>query len=245
MAKIEMDISEYESMKEYKKLLEDSLKNEKELSSKIILLEKEKNKALEDSKMKVIKISKSESTQHLLYRKDIKEIIPIIFRSLNLPTDTQFIRERIGIDINSGYIDSLFEMCFSKITSHSVPVADSYETVGLDEIKNELKTILKAELDEEVASKLGFFDSLQKTNNELYSKIDELKREVYVLTKDSGLVIAQNNRLTEDNNGLNKENDSLVCYANAVNILLNHKFNPFNAYYKIKKVKEYIKSVIS
>jgi len=59
MAKIEMDISEYDIMRENKKLLEDSILKQKELQSQINLLTQEKIKALEDAKMKVIKISKS------------------------------------------------------------------------------------------------------------------------------------------------------------------------------------------
>ena len=72
MAKIEMDISEYEIMKENKKLLEDSLNKERELQKQVEQLTKDKIKALEDAKMKVVKITKSEVTEHLL-RKRVDE----------------------------------------------------------------------------------------------------------------------------------------------------------------------------
>lgn len=61
-----MDISEYEIMKENKKLFEDSLNKERELQKQIEQLTKDKINALEDAKMKVVKISKSEVTEHLL-----------------------------------------------------------------------------------------------------------------------------------------------------------------------------------
>ena len=56
MAKIEMDISEYEAMKENKRLLEDSLKNERGLQEQIKKLSEEKTKALEDAKMKALEL---------------------------------------------------------------------------------------------------------------------------------------------------------------------------------------------
>jgi hypothetical protein len=70
MAKIEMDISEYEIIMENKKLLEESIQRERSLNDKIEELNKEKIKALEDAKMKVIKIEKTEMTEWTLNLKD-------------------------------------------------------------------------------------------------------------------------------------------------------------------------------
>lgn len=52
MAKITMDTSEYEALKENKTLLEKSLENERKLQEQITKLSDEKIKALEDAKMK-------------------------------------------------------------------------------------------------------------------------------------------------------------------------------------------------
>ena len=69
MAEIKMDISEYEIMKENKKLLENSLEKERELQKQIKKLTDEKVKALADAKMKVVKISRTEVTEHLMRKR--------------------------------------------------------------------------------------------------------------------------------------------------------------------------------
>ncbi len=69
MAEIKMDISEYEIMKENKKLLENSLEKERELQEQIKKLNDEKTKVLENAKMKVVKISRTEITEHLMRKR--------------------------------------------------------------------------------------------------------------------------------------------------------------------------------
>ena len=66
MATITMDTSEYEVLMDKMNLLEKSLEREKELQDKISELKDENIKALENSKMKVVKITKTERFEHLL-----------------------------------------------------------------------------------------------------------------------------------------------------------------------------------
>ena len=96
MAKIEMDISEYEAMKENKKLLENSLEKERGLQEQIKKLTDEKTKALEDAKMKVVKISKSEVTEHLFRKKEDGVVHPDIESVLILKQCNKVVVENTG-----------------------------------------------------------------------------------------------------------------------------------------------------
>ena len=66
MAEIKMDVTEYELMKDKARLLEESLKREKELNGQIAKLKDEKIQALEDAKYKVVTVTKTEHTEHTL-----------------------------------------------------------------------------------------------------------------------------------------------------------------------------------
>lgn len=183
MAKIEMDISEYEIMKENKKLLEMSLEKERGLQAQVELLTKEKIKALEDAKMKVVKVTKSVVTEHLLRKRDDNKIwmelwhlIGLDYRSL--PRLPEYI-----------HTDNLIHAFFEKATLFNQPI-EEITTHGLDEIKVEIRNDLKAQMDDETKSKI------QRAETAL-SKNDELLNENKALTKENGLLTEKNKKLTE------------------------------------------------
>jgi len=192
MAKIEMDISEYEIMKENKKLLEDSLNKERELQKQVEQLTKDKIKALEDAKMKVVKITKSEVTEHLL-RKRVDETY--VFREL---------LHVLGIDYRYSqhkpdfiHIDHLQNTFFEKVKSFSMPIEET-TTCGLDEIKVEIREELKAKMDDDIKCKI------QNAETAL-SKNDELLKENKTLSTDNNLFIEKNKKLTEQCDELTKK----------------------------------------
>ena len=193
MAKIEMDISEYEAMKENKRLLEDSLKNERGLQEEIKKLTDEKTKALEDAKMKVVKISKTEVTEHVLAKRDIHAMLPDICRYLGIDF-YQIPHHRLqGIQSANYLIDSMFE----KITSRSYPT-EEVTTHGLDEISVEIRNDLKSKMDSETREKLEDAKHIFSRNNKLLKENKKLLDE-----KDSVLDI--NNGLSEECKCLNEE----------------------------------------
>ncbi len=144
MAKIEMDISEYEVMKENRKLLENSLEKERGLQEQIKKLNDEKTKALEDAKMKVVKISKTEVTERLLRKKEDTYIWRELFNLLGLDYRTL---PKIPDYIHT---DHLIKVFFERATSHSTPCEET-TTHGLDEIKAEIRSDLKSKMDKEIA----------------------------------------------------------------------------------------------
>lgn len=191
MAKIEMDISEYEAMKENKKLLENSLEKERGLQEQIKKLTDEKTKALEDAKMKVVKISKTEVTEHLLRKREDTHIwrelwylMGIDYRQL--PKMPEFI-----------HTDHLAKVFFEKATSYSGPNEET-TTHGLDEIKAEIRNDLKAKMDDDIKRKIENAEVALLKN-------DELLKENKALTSENSSLIEKNKKLTEQYDELTKK----------------------------------------
>jgi len=196
MAKIEMDISEYEAMKENKTLLEKSLIHERSLQEQIKKLTDEKTKALEDAKMKVVKITKTEITEHIVRKRDDNFIWRELWHMLGLeqrsiPTMPNFIRT-----------DYLINAFFEKIKSYSMPV-EEITMHGLDEIKTEIRNDLHAKIDAETNQKI-------KDAETILLKNDELLKANRILTID-------NDTLTENNKKLVKELDEITKKLTNIN----------------------------
>lgn len=189
MAKIEMEISEYEAMKENKKLLENSLEKERGLQEQIKKLTDEKTKALEDAKMKVVKISKTEVTEHILRKKEdvniwreLWNLMGIDYRQL--PKMPEFI-----------HTDHLINVFFERVKSYSMPNEET-TTHGLDEIKAEIRNDLKTKIDDDTKRKLENADVALSKNNELL--------------KENKTLISENSSLTEKNKKLTEQCDELT-----------------------------------
>ena len=203
MAKVEMDISEYEAMKENKKLLENSLEKERGLQEQIKKLTDEKTKALEDAKMRVVKISKSEVTEHLL-RKRVDETC--VFRELLhvLGIDYRHIPHKPDY-IHISHLQNVF---FEKVTSYSIPIEET-TTHGLDEIKVEIRNDLKEKMDEEIKRKIENAEKALSKNNELLAYNKALTTENNSLTEKNKKLTEQCDELTKKLTGAEDANDTL------------------------------------
>lgn len=190
MAEIKMDISEYEIMKENKKLLENSLEKERELQEQIKKLNDEKTKVLENAKMKVVKISRTEITEHLMRKRGDNYIRRELGHLLGMNNTELF---RMYDNINTDYLINAF---FEKATSHSVPY-EEITTHGLDEIKAEIRNDLKTKMDDETNRKI-------KNAETVLLKNDELLKENKTLTTDNNILTENNKKLTEQCDGLIK-----------------------------------------
>lgn len=183
MAEIKMDISEYEALKENKRLLEQSLKDLKEANEKVELLNREKVKALEEAKMKVVRITREERTDHILtvredaFRHGLAELgnilgIPELWRR-EYPYEAMAQR--------------LSKVLFRVTTSVSVP-KEEVTVHGLDEIKKELRKDLRKELGEEITRKLEEAEKYREEKSELLLKFSSMVDEVEELKKDNSML---------------------------------------------------------
>jgi hypothetical protein len=183
MAKIEMDISEYDIMRENKTLLEKSLENERLLQKDIEKLQEEKIKALEDAKMKVVKITKTEKREVLYNHCDEYSAYQKLctFLGLNVKDNTHFLRSRV-------HYQDLIETFFVK-NEYFTPTTEEITLHGLDEIKVEIRENLRKEL-----------------NKEIQNKLDKAEKTLLEHTK----LLESNQKLMSDNADLFKYNESLL-----------------------------------
>lgn len=189
MAKIEMDLSEYERMMEVKKLLESSLEKERGLQVQVEKLTKEKLQAYEDAKMKVVKTVKHETTEHIIAQRDhyqawqeMQHIVARSYRGSAMPSHDM--------------IDNLVKSIFTKTKSHSTGEVE-ITTVGLDEVKKEIRESIESQIDKNTKEKLSKAEELFKSNKSLFDDNCRLTKEVSVMSEKNELLVAQCEELTK------------------------------------------------
>lgn len=183
MAKIEMDISEYEAMKENKKLLENSLEKERKLQEEVKRLSDEKVKALEDAKMKVVKVKKIVNEDFLIKKKPDSESVRRFLNILGFGTGYV---NAVDIDdaLNCISHRNLQDIFFEKVHSTSEGF-ESVTTHGLDDITAEIRKEINDSIDSKTKSKLEEFDKLSQKNSEYLKRIEDLEKTNSNLDKEN------------------------------------------------------------
>lgn len=228
MAQITMDSSEWESMKKTEKLLEDSLKREKEMSDKIEKLQKEKIEELKSMEKKVVKISRNETHEYIVVTPPARRFIETIAR---------YLRGEMTIkNGNFGYTPSLEEYVSRNImdvfrTEKMVGATNETVTVhGLDDVKLEIKDQYKREMDAEISAKLKRADQLIEENARLAQENIELTRKS---KSDSEFVDQLTQSISAANDYNTKTTKILWDSLKIVN-----KLTVFNTVFNLKTIKE-------
>ncbi len=216
MAKIEMDLSEYESIMENKKLLKESLEKERLLQVKIEELNKEKLTALEDAKMKVIKVVKHEKREYIYQRCSDEMVYRNILNFLNIRFDN-------FQNFQFGSIDNLIERIFTKTLSHNIPI-EEITTCGLDEVKSEIRKSIENSMNDDLKN-------FKENNIKLNEIVSNLKKDISELK-------LKNNDLTNDISNLKNENNALIDERN--NLVSDIEFYK-NSMDKIGMIEEIVK----
>lgn len=230
MATITMDTSEYEVLMDKINLLEKSLEREKELQDKISELKDENIKALENSKMKVVKITKTERVEHLLRRR------------MDSYTYSK-IRSLFGFSGSTYYpssdmfdYETLERLLFSRCESVSFP-QETITTHGLDEVKEELRK----ELDDEIKQKLEIADQKIKEYSKINNELTETKMELSKTKKQLDNEMEYNKKAADTIDNQSKTTEQLVkMYSNVLdtyNEIFADKVNVFNCMGKLKKLR--------
>lgn len=239
MATITMDTSEYEAMKKVEKLLEASVENERKLAEEIKQLNTEKIKILEEASMKVVKISKIETREHLLFKVD-KRILQSKFEDirvlLNRPIERGWSdRESRNYEM----ITNILESCYDKPVTTGFPVT-TIETHGLDEVKKEIREDLEKELSDEVKRKMQIADTAFET-------ITKLKQENKELITNQSKLILELDSTSKEKDLLEKKVDELVDGNVKVSKVINTFLEDFEkgiGYFEAKsylcKFKEFV-----
>lgn len=230
MATITMDTSEYEVLMDKMNLLEKSLEREKELQDKISELKDENIKALENSKMKVVKITKTEHTEHLLQIRPDQYTYSKI-RALFGFTGTESVCPAHMFDFYA-----LEKLLFSRCKSVSYPL-ETITTHGLDEVKEELRK----ELDDEIKQKLEIADQKTKEYSKINNELTETKMELSKTKKQLDNEIEYNKKAADTITNQSKTAEQLLkMYSNVLdtyNEIFADKVNVFNCMGKLKKLR--------
>lgn len=184
MAKIEMDISEYEVMKENKRLLEKSLEKERELKEQVDKLNKEKLEVLENSQRKVVKIVKNQVSEFLVKKRGDYDLIVSDFLKLLDIFKSSSHKRHLFYDTFPDQIKLLQDNLFEVVKKESEPTVDT-TMYGLDDIKEEIRSEYYDKMTEEIREKLNkaqiVFNrnlELDNENKELSIKVSSLERSV-------------------------------------------------------------------
>lgn len=240
-----MDISEYEAIQENKRLLQDSLDRERKLQDELERLNKEKIQALEDAKMKVVKTIKSETTEHILVRRDFRDkFYQIQERIFNVFASNKTLNNPIS-QVANGFlqyeIEQLIDIYFEKEKSYSLSQPE-ITTHGLDEVKAELREEIKKELS---ATYNKDMELVRDAKNELTQKqmritdleknisnLEDVNRELIKELSDKTKVIEE---CKED---ISKKSESISTLKKLSQI----KHNFFNSKFILSEIKKEIGS---
>ncbi len=171
MAQIKMDVSEYEALKENKRLLENSLQKERELTKQIEILSSEKLRAYEEAKMKVVITKRTEHTEHILRPYNILE-----------SNDLPYFLSSYGLMVSHAEaIEFITKVAQKMLKKETVQSPAKVETTlhGLDEVTAMLKKDIEAEISEETQAKLERLNTMDKKFHELmvsYNDLDDTNK---------------------------------------------------------------------
>lgn len=184
MAKIEMDISEYEEMKKNAHLLEKALKREQDLGNKIKALQQEKIEALKQNE-KCVTIVKTETrTEHL---RPIRSEFEMRRALQDYMSQGNWERASRGLP----EIDQLADIFFQRSENRSVPVSETVTVKGLDEYLEEMEQRLSKDAETAVKWKQKDYERIKK-------KVEALKAENHELRMDIAKYQEDNNELTDE-----------------------------------------------
>jgi len=207
MAKIKMDMSEWEAMKKVQKLLEESLAKEKSLRSKVENLQKEKIDALKSNE-KIVTIHKKVTTSETIQCKiSPHHIVDRIKRAF-----AENRSSRIDDFMNHGHQDysnhrmdvmqhdEVKELCSYFFTEkHELkdsPELDNITYKGLDQVKADIAK--------------DYEESMSEQHKEIISSHKDLVKELNVLQnekKENKIIISNNNKIIK---GLEQDVDQLL-----------------------------------
>lgn len=192
MAKIEMDLSEYEKMMEVKKLLENSLEKERELEKEIRSMNDARIQTLKDAEMKVIKISRKEVVEYPIQKIESRYVISEFLKRLGT--------REVPPHICNTYIEDLGDIFFRKDKVISYPSEETITMHGLDEIRKEIRDSVEKDIREELEEcgrMSKKFDKINYEKSQIEIKLKYEKEISSVLTKDNAALIEYQKNLME------------------------------------------------
>ena len=199
MAKIEMDVSEWDIMKENKALLEKSLETEKELNKEIKRLNEEKIEILELTKKKVVSYS-TKTIQEVLFAKSLNfELLSSILVESGLAT--QSAKEVTSYICNNYSLQNKFRDSFYTQERRVTEENTNQKLIGLHEVEDMIRKEVTSEYENQIKVANGLKEDYwllegeikdakwseekaKKTTEEIKKKLKEVEESHLYLTKE-------------------------------------------------------------
>jgi hypothetical protein len=219
MAKIEMDMSEYEAMKKVENNLQASLDNERDLRNKIEELQKENIRVLEEAKHKVV-IETIETVEEIRIKRIDHGLDYLSSGNFTHPfiygLEKAVSELKLGNLTPSIFLDRFAEKNFQKSEFKSGPNKTYKYSQSIKDLENEIQTRLEEGMDKEYKETLEFGNKCMIDNKKLKEEISSCIKYSEKLTKD----------LEEANIELEKTNDKyLNCQERGKENLKNNIVN--------------------
>ena len=231
MAKIEMDLSEFKIMEDNKRLLEESLKREKEQNAKIESFNQEKIDILKSNEKSVTIIKRTERTD--LIRPKVKS--NLILNRLQ----AGFNNRRNSMDYKTD-LDIIIDSCFEILKSESFPPEEEVVIKGLEDVKADLRSEIIKDFEKQINNLNNKVKSLKDLNELLES--NSLVTKQQLLDTNDSLKSAEKDifKLAVENIEYEEYTEALELQLenyNKIKKLSNNKVNIFNFIGFVKKVK--------
>ena len=169
MAEVKMELSEYKRLEKVEEDLRESLKTQKEYAEQIDQLRKEKIEALEDAKMKVVYVHKTEKREFVVTKQDPYHVMDVLYNLIHMMKERGGPNSLVQRELRY-FMDKAFET--REVTS--MDIKPTVTTKGLDEVKVELKEKITKEL----KGKVEDAEKVLKEKADLILANEELKKEV-------------------------------------------------------------------
>lgn len=211
-----MDISEYDAMRKNEALLEKALERERQLHDENQKLMKEKNSALEDAKMKVVKIKRIEKIESVWKKRNFGMAWERFMCILNPGYNHRTIPSPPPGLTNEAMID-----CFFEKSHFTVMEGEDVTTHGLDEVRAEIAEDLQKRLDDDTKQQLLRLKEVDKANAELIERVNSLQRSLDDLNYQLNNAMSTIELLQKENKELNEDN---LRFANNERLMSNIKY---------------------
>lgn len=193
MAKIEMDLSEYEAIQENKKLLEKALEREQTLNDEVIRLNKEKVELLTSNEKVVTIINRVDTSEQVYSYKSMHEIM----RSLQMYfSNGNSHINRHGIPYDGADTNAILDTFFEKKihTYNSEPMITSR---GLDEHIGKIKDEYFETLSQETKDDLKRLKEVRANYRKVSDENKSLTKKLKISTESIERATDQSEKLSE------------------------------------------------
>jgi hypothetical protein len=236
MAKIEMDLSEYQEIQKVNRLLEESLDKERKLQEEVVALKQEKIDILKDNEKTVTIVERIDHVDTIKTLRPHEVILQNLFSLFKQTNNGSYDSYSINAydHMGSPIVHGLAEAFFATERQDLYSQEKSVTRVGFDEVRAEVK----AEFEKEIK------DGYEMRERSMEGELKRLRKEAKAnegLISTNEALIKDNKRLVNNYDFFRETSDSHSKGLDKISRLLKDKLTFFNRRTKIGLVKKVLR----